>query len=290
MGYFALAVALLAGNGKGYLGKRLSARVTGQRQSAMVNFVRMLLCIIISGGIMLLGADGVGLPDGPAVIYGLMAGVTLSVFTVTWMLAVQKGAYMLVSVAQMFGMVITLACSFAVFREPILPRQLIAVGILTAAVVIMGSYSAKLKGSLSVTAVVLLGLCGVSSGLYDFSLKLFTHYSSSGISTLNLFTYLVSAVALYITAKWPGGGEDAEKLPLKKLLLPIGAMSVFLFLNSYFKALATRYLPSAQVYPIYQAGAMILGTAMSAVCFKERVTLRCAVGLALAFIAIVLLK
>ena len=49
------------------------------------------------------------------------------------------GPGMLVSVAQMFGMVITRACSFAVFREPILPRQLIAVGILTAAVVIMFS-------------------------------------------------------------------------------------------------------------------------------------------------------
>ena len=67
-------------------------------------------------------------------------------------------------------------------------------------------------------------------------------------------------------------------------------MSVALFLNSYFKALATRYLPSAQVYPIYQAGAMILGTAMSALCFKERVTLRCAIGLVLAFAAILLLK
>ena len=105
---------------------------------------------------------------------------------------------MLISVAQMFGVVITLLCSFLVFRENIAPRQFVAVGILIVAVLIMVSYSAVIKGKLSVGAILLLVLCGVSNGIYDFSLKLYTHFSSSSISVLNLITYIISMAGMLL--------------------------------------------------------------------------------------------
>ena len=79
-------------------------------------------------------------------------------------------------------------------------------------------------------------------------------------------------------------------MPLKKVFLPILLMSVCLFLNSYFKAFSTQYLSDAQLYPIYQAGGLILSSMIGAVFFKEKVTLRCVIGLVLAFAAILLLK
>ena len=136
---------------------------------------------------------------------------------------------------------------------------------------------------------MLLILCGVSSGLYDFTLKLFTTYSASSKSMLNLLTYLVSALILGGMVLLPQKGEKVA-IPWKKIVLPILLMSVCLFLNSYFKAFSTQYLPDAALYPIYQAGGLILSTVIGAVFFKERVTVRCVIGLALAFAAILLLK
>ena len=292
MGYLSILISLVAGSSKGFLGKKISGKVHSVRGSVWVNLLRMLFCIVIS--LILLPMEEKGgslLPDGAAYAVGSLAGLFLSVFTITWLLAVQKGAYMLISVAQMFGVVVTLLCSFAVFRESVSPLQLLGMGLLVAAVIIMGSYSRSIKGALSPVAVLLVVLCGLSSGLYDFTLKLFTAYSASSISALNLLTYAVSAVLLGGFLLLPKREEKVkDAFSFKAMVLPILFMAIFLFLNSYFKALATEYLTSTQVYPIYQAGGLILGALMSAFFFEEKITPRCVIGLILAFVAILCLR
>ena len=291
MGYLFLFISLITGATKGLFGKKVSQLVRGTRGAAVTNLIRMILCTLISIFLLLTGIEEASLvPDLPAILIGIGAGLFLSMFTITWLLAVQKGAFVLISVAQMFGVVVTLLCSVAVFHTAPTLLQYIGIALLISAVLVMGSYSKKLKGSLSVAAIVLLVLCGVSSGLYDFTLKLFTTYSTSSKSMLNLLTYFVSALILGGMALLPQKAEQQEKVPLKKVFLPILLMSVCLFLNSYFKAFSTQYLSDAQLYPIYQAGGLILSSMIGAVFFKEKVTLRCVIGLVLAFAAILLLK
>ena len=292
MGYICIFAALLAGTTKGFFGKRISGTVTTQRQSVFVNMIRMVICVLISLAVLGFEAwrHGVRI-DGAAWGFGAMAGVTVSAFMVTWLLAVRRGAFMLISVSQMFGVVVTLICSFFLFRDPISPWQLLAVAILIVAVLVMVSYSTSLKGKLDRTAILLLVLCGLSSGLYDFSLKLFTHYSVSSVSVLNLLSYAIASVVLLAVFFLPSKerGLEAGQM-LRSCRGAVLIMSVCLFVNSYFKALANEYLSPAQVYPIYQAGGLIFSAVMAAVFFKERVTLRCVIGMCLAFAAILLLK
>ena len=291
MGYLYLFISLITGATKGLFGKKVSQLVTGTRGAAVTNLIRMILCTLISIFLLLTGIEEASLvPDLPAIFIGIGAGIFLSMFTITWLLAVQKGAFVLISVAQMFGVVVTLLCSTVVFHTLPTLLQYLGIALLMGAVLVMSSYSKKLKGSLTVSAIVLLVLCGVSSGLYDFTLKLFTTYSTSSKSMLNLMTYFVSALILGGMALMPQKAEKAEKVPLKKIFLPILLMSICLFLNSYFKAFSTQYLDDAQLYPIYQAGGLILSTAIGAFFFKEKVTVRCVIGLVLAFAAILLLK
>ena len=142
MGYLFVFIALLAGASKGFLGKKISDRVTTQGQTAFVNSIRMLICIPISLVSLLLEMLNADLVlDWNALLYGTLSGVFMSGFLVTWMLAVRCGAFMLVSVAQMFGVVVAVVCSFLVFRETVLPRQLAAIAILVVSVLIMVSYS-----------------------------------------------------------------------------------------------------------------------------------------------------
>lgn len=292
MGYLFIFIALISGTLKGYCGKKISNFITTEKQSIFINSVRMMFCLLISFVILLPEIiSGSFMLDVEAIAYGTMAGITLSAFLVTWLLAVKHGAFMLISVTQMFGVVITLACSFVVFGDPILPRQMIAIALLIVAVIIMASYSTKLKGSLSVKAIILLLLCGLSSGLYDFSLKLFTHFSSSSVSTLNLFSYLVSAVvlgAIFLLCK--DKNEFDAKGMLHDTVIVVIVMSICLFVNSYFKALSNNYIPPAQLYPIYQAGGLIFSALMSMLFFKEKITPRCIFGLIIAFVSILLLK
>ena len=102
---------------------------------------------------------------------------------------------------------------------------------------------------------------------------------------------LIDAVqaASFITEK-----KTAELQPPKQVILPIvgyiAVMAICLFLHSYFKTLAARYLDAAEIYPLSQGGAVILSMAMSALFFKEKINLRCVVGVVLSFVALLLIN
>ena len=64
-------------------------------------------------------------------------------------------------------------------------------------------------------------------------------------------------------------------------------MSVMLIANSYFKTKAATHLDSAQLYPLTQGLALILSTLMASVFFKEKLTLKCVVGIFIAFIGLI---
>ena len=291
MGYLCILILLLAGATKGYMGKKISNNVGSYRQAAFINMFRMFICVAVSSLSFVIECSQSGFViDKEAIIYGCLMGVTLSLFIITWLLAVQNGAFMLVSVAQMFGTVITLVCSFLVFREPILPKQFVAVGILIVAVLIMVSYSSGIKGKLSKFGILMIVLCGLSCGINDFSLKLFRVFSNANISTLNFISYIFSTIVLAIVVVLPSQDKFNKKELLKSDFWTVAIMSVCLFINSYFKTMANDYLSVAQVYPISQAGGLILSALMSTIFFKEKITWRCVIGLILAFVAVILLK
>jgi multidrug transporter EmrE-like cation transporter len=67
-------------------------------------------------------------------------------------------------------------------------------------------------------------------------------------------------------------------------------MSVMLIANSYFKTKAATHLDSAQLYPLNQGMALILSTLMASVFFKEKLTLKCVVGIFIAFIGLIVMN
>ena len=291
MGYLCILVSLLAGATKGFLGKRMSGSVKSFQQSAFVNMFRMFICVAVSAVTFVAESTRGGFMfDKEAIIYGAFSGITLAFFIITWLLAVRHGAFMLISVSQMFGTVITVMCSFFVFREPIAAKRIVAIAILVVAVIIMASYSKGVKGKMSAFGILMVVLCGLSSGMNDFSLKLFRYYSESNISALNLISYIVSSMMLMIIMLLPSKDNFDKKAMFKSEILTVSIMSVCLFINSYFKTMANDYLSVAQVYPLSQAGGLILSAFMSSVFFKEKITVRCVIGLILAFVATILLK
>jgi len=290
MGYCFVLISLLAGSTKGFLGKLLSNRVSTHNSSVFMNLIRMLICIFIGFGVLVL--EPASKLDLCGLVFGILAGVSISVFTITWLLAIKYGAFMLVSIAQMFGVIVTLFLSFVIFREFVSTSQLVGVILVVIAILIMISYNNTTKGKLSKKAALYLFLCGLSSGLLDFSQKLFTHYSEGSVALLNFITYISAAVLLgiYFIMFSKSDTTIQYKSLFKDTFFVILGMSVCLFLNSYFKALSTNYLTATQIYPVYQAGGLILSALMSAIFFKERITRRCIIGMCLAFIAILLLK
>lgn len=296
MGYLFLACALMAGLTKGFCGKKTSSYVSEYKDAVFSNMIRMFLCIIIGFGFVIVQSDMKSfVVDSKTLLISLMSGVFTSLFVVSWLLIVKKGAYMTVDVFLTIGIVIPLTLCYVFYGEKVSPMQIAGIGILIVAVCIMCSYNNSVKGKMSYSTLGLLLLCGASNGLTDFSQKLYVkEIAVSDISIFNFYTYVVSFVVLLFVYLLTKRKQDASEEKTGKSLFAniwgyILVMSLCLFLNSYFKTQAAMHLDSAQLYPLNQGAALILSSFMAAIFFKERINIKSIIGMVLTFVSLIII-
>ena len=298
MGYLYLVISLFAGTTKGYCGKRVSGYTNGYMDAIFANLIRMVLCVVIS--IVLLFSSGAVfdiVPDYRVLAISALSGISTAVFVICWLLSVKKGAYMMLDVFLMLGVVVPLFLSNIIFGEKVKFTQWIGYGVLVIAALIMCSYNNSVKSKMSMYSIILLLVCGLSNGVTDFSQKLFIKYAGgSGIAVFNLYTYIFAAVVLGVIAlaesfaarKKPGSESSGFKF--NKIFGYILVMSLCLFFNSYFKTKAADTLDAAQLYPLNQGCSLVLSTVMAAALFKERITAKGVVGILLSFAGLIIIN
>ena len=256
----------------------------------------MLLCVPIALLLVLIFGDAAYLTLNPALVFSsLLSGASTAIFVVTWLFSARRAAYMLVDVFLMLGVGVPLVLSSFFLDEHIGTLDWIGFFILIAAVLVMCSYQGSIKGALNLPSVLLLILCGLANGVTDFSQKLFVR-QAGGIpaSVFNLYSYIAATVFLGLflaVALWrmPKEHKDTEKRTAhsRSLYVYVSVMALCLFLNTYFKTLAAGRLSAVALYPMSQGLSLIFSSLMAAFLFKERMTARAAIGLAMAFVALI---
>ena len=191
MGYLFLSLSLLSGTIKGYCGKKISGKTNGYREAVLANTVRMILCTFIGLAVIVAGNNiHKIIPDITTLFISIMSGICTAVFVVTWLLAVKKGAYMLVEIFLMLSLLVPVISGIFIFGTPVKMNQWAGIAVLFVATLFMSSYNKSLKGSMSLSTLALLIVCGLSSGLVDLSQKLFAEFSSAPASVFNFYTYI----------------------------------------------------------------------------------------------------
>ena len=299
MGYLFLGVALAAGVSKGYCGKRTSGAIVSNSDSMLMNLLRMVICIII-GAILTLAQDGVGalLPDSSLLMIAVLSGIGSAAFVVSWLLSVRTGAYMMVEVFLLLGVIVPITLCRVFFKEQIGIWQVVGIVVLVIAVYIMTTYNATLKGALKPSAFMLLILCGLSNGIADFSQKLFVKTSPDGsVAAFNFYTYVFAALALLLAyavfrrVDKKAGAEIRNPLAvIKPIWHFVVIMAVCLFANSFFKTLAAGYIDAIALYPLNQGCSVVLSLLMSAILFEEKITAKCIIGICLSFVALIMIN
>lgn len=298
LGYLFLALALLAGVIKGYCGKKSGGTLVLASDAMLVNTVRILACIVIGVALIAIGNDWSSLTLDPTVIWiSALSGVCTSLFVVSWLLAIRTGAFMMVDVFLLMGVLIPLVVCAIFFDEPIIPIQWIGIAVLIIAGYVMCSYNAKLKGKMTLKAFLMLLLCATSYGCTDLSQKLFVNLSPvSDNSVFQFYTYIFAALTLVICSLVFRSHEKKTnelRSPIavvKPIAIYVGVMAICLYANSYFKTAAATYLDAAQIYPLSQGGALVLAMIMAAIFFKEKITIRSIIGVVLCAVALLMIN
>ena len=299
MGYLFLALALAAGITKGYCGKKTSFAIKSNSDSMIINVLRMLACIFIGFVLIVIQGDIMSLKaDGLTILICAMSGIASAVMVVSWLLSVRTGAYMMVEVFLLLGVIVPIVLCRIFFGEHIGLWQIIGIAVLLVAVFIMCTYNTSLKGKMSIASILLLLLCGISNGLADFSQKWFVRtYHEGSVAAFNFYTYVFAAVTLiiaYLAFRTADKKGENKPRPPHKVIKPIwiyvAVMPVCLFANSYFKTVAAQHLDAIKLYPLNQGGAVILSLLMSSILFKEKINAKCILGIALSFVALLMIN
>ena len=197
----------------------------------------------------------------------------------------------------MGGTILPLMLSAILYGERIGFIQIIGVALLLIAVYCISTGKKKEKITLSLKNLVLLLLCALSSGLSDFSQKLFVkEIPNVDISLFNLFTYLFATITLLIVCPvFRKKEKSTEKLTsyhsfIKPIFHFILIMSACLFLNTYFKTKAAIYLDAILLYPLSQGCAVVLSLLMSIFVFKEKITTKGIIGIVISIISMILIN
>jgi len=296
-GYLFAFLALAAALAKAYCSKKSSIYVTDIRGNTFSNGIRMVFCIAIGIGFVLTEGGSFAVDAGTLAI-AVLAGVSSAVHITTWLAATRRGALMLLNIFYLSGVLVPLLLCYFLYNEPIRPVQWAGLAVLMAAVYFMCSYNKSLGGRLTWSSLLILIVCAFTAGMMDFTQKMFLYHAPSGsISVFNFYTYVFSAVTLmgiYLCSKWKETGGKltfaGEKQLLRDIMVYIVVMAVCMFANSWCKTKAAMYLTSAELYPLYQGASLILLAVMSAVFFREKITLRSAIGIALAFAALIMMN
>lgn len=294
MGYVWLSVSLFLGALKGYCGKKLGNFAADTQSAVFLNLIRMLLCILFCVATVLFSGGLTAVTAQPAVLLiSALSGVSTSFFLVTWLLSVRKSAYMMLDVFLMMGSLVPMILGRFLFSEPVSLRQWLGFALLVVAALIMCSYNNSVKTKLSLSALLLLIVCGLANGVADFSQKLFVKtFPSQPISIFNLYTYLFAAVTLAVIFAVMSRKKKVhfEKEASKASFLYIIIMAAALTAHSYFKTLSAVTLDSARLYPLSQGAALTLSTLMATFFFKEKFTLKAGLGIFLAFVALMIMN
>ena len=293
MGYLFLSAAMIFGAVKGFCGKKMSGYTTNIYSAALINLLRMAVCVLISFCVVIMSGNINNLSVSEKLLAAsALAGISTASFIVTWLLSVKKSAYMMLDVFLMLGTLVPIISGQFLFSEAITLRKIIGFVILVAAVLIMCSYNNSIKAKFTPATVILLILCGLSNGVTDLSQKIATKtIDGLSVEIFNFYTYVFAALALLIFLAFIPRKEnmDNEKLtvaPIIYVLIMAGALTA----NSYFKTQAAFYLPSVELYPLSQGLSLILSTFMSTVFFKEKLKASAIIGITLAFIALMIIN
>ncbi len=298
MGYLFLTLALFAGVTKGYCGKKTSGYVEKTRDAFLINIIRMVLCTVTGIIVVLCSKHSSFLIlDTKGLFICLLSGISTAFFVAFWLLAIRKSAYMLMDVFLLAGTLIPMLLSSTFFHESIKLHQWGGFLLLLIAVIIMCSYSSSVKEKFSISAFILLALTGIMCGITSFSQKLFVNLCSETPATVfNLYTYVFSAVTLiifYFIFSKTDIKKDSyisfSSIP-KRMFIYILIMAVCLFANSFFNTKAAYYLDSAEMYPFEQGASLVLSSLMSTIFFKEKLTMKAVTGIAITFIALLIIN
>lgn len=220
---------------------------------------------------------------------GAIAGVFFVAALVFMQSSIKVNGATLTTAFTKLGLIVTLILSFAWFRERPEIFQLIGIGLVLLALIIIHFGERKSRRSKNGAGILLLILTLLGGGLGDSMAKVFEHYGKASESVLYFFWLFCTACVITAVLALISYQKTKKRILTVELLTGC-LVGVPNYYSSYLLLQSLRQLPSFLVYTVFSTGTILLVMLFSVVFFKERLNQKQIIGLILIFGALVLLN
>lgn len=216
---------------------------------------------------------------GVTALFGLGNGVLYLASFALLQHSVRKNGVVLSGTFMKLGLLVTMAVSVCFFGEQPEPMQLVGFVLAVAAIVLINYQKGASSGGFR-SGLLLLLFCG---GMADAMSKVFEQLGPGGCEDpFLLFTFLTALALCLVLAK-------GQKPGVWDVVFGLG-VGIPNFFSTRFLLLALEALPGVVVFPVYSVGTILVVTLAGVTLFRERLTSRRWLALAMILAALVLLN
>lgn len=298
MGILYLIASRICGTFKIVCVKRCGEQAPGEGNSVKINLARALGCLIVSFVVWIVAGAGGMSSDGLWI--SVLSGISNALFLFSWVLCAQIISVSLLELLCMLGAVVVpvMLAPLLYEGEVVTTFQWVGTALLTLAVFFFfkkGEGAKRIEGK----NLAIIILCSVSNVGAQLTQKLFTAYGGGGVDGFNLITFgvvflILGAINLMRSIFEKRGksqqSENYSKPFSRSVWLLIVFATVSLYASSFLSTYASAFLPSAVFYPVSYALGMVMTFCCDSLIFKEKVTIKRLIGLALVVGAIVFIN
>lgn len=226
-------------------------------------------------------------------IFGIISGILSVAFQFFYILAFSLGKPSLVTTITNFNMFIPIFVSAIFLHEPFDEIKLIAIAVASVSIVLV-TYKKKAQSGDAPTSnkwLIFTFLSLISTGLASATQKVYAYEAEGKVETFSFvaITYvtasLISLVMYLIVAAKHGAYNDKKAASLSAAGTGL-ALGIFQCINTY----AASVISGVVLYSLYNCSVSVLFVLVRVIFFKERLTIKQIIGIALSLVAVLLMQ
>ncbi|MBD3402607.1 hypothetical protein GF420_06905 [candidate division GN15 bacterium] len=216
-----------------------------------------------------------------AALVGLGAGAFFFLAFIYYQISVRNEGVGLSGAFAKLGILVPMSLSLLFWREFPTGVQWLGIAVAVFSIVLVNWPTRKAAVTLRLSLILLF----LFAGLAEFSNKIFQKYALLEYKDLFLLVNFFVALVLSLLVTW------YQRLPVRRRDLLTGiAVGVPNLFSSYFLILALDQIPAAVAFPAFGAGTILIINVAGALVFKERLSRRDRVVVALVALSLILIN
>lgn len=225
----------------------------------------------------------------------LLFGIMLAVAQVASFSALQTTSVAIVNMSATASVLIPCVVGIIFFREPITVGNAIGIIAFFIAAYFITRPTNKESKSFTTKALFLCLAVFAAEGVGSVAMQLFSKYST-GVkdSVFMLYAYLFNSLILliyvFILSKGKKREEDGTSVISKKLFLYAFLIAAIEFAMQQINVVLANDISAAILFPVLKSGSLVFGAVVGWAIFKEKLSVKNIVGLALCIGAVIVLN